>query len=65
MQNIKETQNEGQDNLVITVSTVEGKPTFTVPKDTSAAVVRKMVADRFGYQEPGVAHCWSGNIAEQ
>ncbi len=47
--------------LTITVTTVVGSPTFEVPAGTSPAVVRQMVAHKFGYQALGIPHCWTGN----
>jgi hypothetical protein len=44
----------------ITVYTVEGQPTFTVPDDTTAAQVRHMVEDRYGWVGIGVQHSWVG-----
>jgi hypothetical protein len=46
--------------LEITVSTMPGKPTFSVADDTSTRLVRKEVASRYGYQSIGVPHCWCG-----
>lgn len=48
--------------ITITVSTAPGKPTFEVPENTPAAIVRKMVAEKFGYVTIGVPHNWSGNL---
>lgn len=47
--------------LTITVTTVSGRPTFQVSANATPAVVRQMVAHKFGYQSIGVPHCWTGN----
>jgi hypothetical protein len=46
--------------ILITVYTVSGRPTFTVPLDTRPAAVRKLVASRYGFVGIGVPHSWYG-----
>lgn len=49
--------------LTITVLTVTDRPSFSVPPDSSPAVIRKMVANRFGWVAVGVQHSWIGRLA--
>jgi hypothetical protein len=47
-------------NITIVVLSVAGQPRFSLPKDTKPAVVRKHVANRFGFVAIGVPHSWIG-----
>lgn len=49
--------------ITITVFTVKGSPTFTVPAKTKPAEVRQMVKRRFGYRGVGLPHSWIGVAA--
>ncbi len=50
-------------NVNITVMTVEGHPQFSVPASLPVALVRKLVANKFGYVAIGVPHSWYGVLA--
>jgi hypothetical protein len=50
--------NGQSENRTLTVLSVEGKPTLSVPSDAKHAVLRQMVAHRYGYQCIGVPHSW-------
>lgn len=46
--------------LLITVTSLDKQPSFSMPAGSTPALVRKAVASKFGYQSIGVAHCWHG-----
>lgn len=48
--------------LLITVTSLDKQPSFSMPAGSTPALVRKAVASKFGYQGIGVAHCWYGVI---
>jgi hypothetical protein len=46
--------------ICVTVFTAKGRPTFEAPDDSSPAVIRKLVASKYGFVQIGVAHTWVG-----
>lgn len=46
--------------LLITITSLDNSPSFSMPAGSTSALVRKAVASKFGYQHIGIAHCWYG-----
>jgi len=46
--------------MIITIISLSHRPQFEVSADISNAVLRQMVAHKFGYQSIGVPHSWIG-----
>lgn len=47
-------------DIVVTVLTIAGQPTFIVPAGSTPSAVRRMVAHRYGYADIGIPHSWHG-----
>ena len=50
--------------LLITVTSLEKQASFSMPAESTPALVRKAVASRFGYRQIGIAHCWFGILKD-
>jgi hypothetical protein len=46
--------------MIITIISLSHRPQFEVSADISMAVLRQMVAHKFGYQAIGVPHSFIG-----